>query len=494
MVVIASGADLESGNPLVTVHPLSRQVQRFVLFTTLARYDGTLEPRPYAARRWSWSADRLTLTLALVPDLRWHDGQLTTAADAAFTIEAARDPATGYPRASDLASIIAAHAIDDTTLVLRFRSPQPELPLILCELPIVPRHLLARVPRSELRRAAFNQSPVGNGPFRFVRRDPGARWLFDRNPNFPATLGGPPRSKGLVVAVVDEATTKFAALAAGEVDLAGISPTMAHLVSRDPALRLVTYPVLFTMSIVFNVHRPPFDDARVRRAVSLAIDRNRVVQAALAGHATPAAGPVSPESPFALGGRPPLDVAAADALLDAAGWRRNADGVRTRGGRAFAVELATVGTGDNAVEQLIQADLRERGIRVEIRQLEMGAFLARARARTKSFDLLVTGIPGDLSLSFLGGMFDGRQAGGALDYAGYHTPTIDSAFAALRSVQEPALIRATWLRIQSELARDVPVAWLYHSRGVQGQSAHLRGVTMDLRGELPTVAQWERVP
>ena len=79
VVVVASGAELESANPLVTVHPLSRQVQRYALFVTLARYDSALRAQPYYARRWEWSADRTALTLHLEPTLRWHDGAPTTA-------------------------------------------------------------------------------------------------------------------------------------------------------------------------------------------------------------------------------------------------------------------------------------------------------------------------------------------------------------------------------------------------------------------------------
>ena len=83
MLVMASGADLESANPLVTVHPLSKQVQRYALFVTLVRYDSALAAQPYFARRWTWSDDHRTLTLALAHDLRWHDGAPTTARDAA---------------------------------------------------------------------------------------------------------------------------------------------------------------------------------------------------------------------------------------------------------------------------------------------------------------------------------------------------------------------------------------------------------------------------
>ena len=489
-VVYASGADLESGNPLVTVHPLSRQVQRYLLFVTLARYDSALGPAPYAASRWDWSADRRALSFHLVSGITWQDGVPTTASDVAFTIDAGRDPSTGYPRAAELSIVDSTNASDDSTIVLRFARPQFTFPLVLCELPILPRHLLAGVPRRDMRRAAFNLAPVGNGPFRFVERRAGDHWSFARNDRFPAALGGPPKLDGVVIVVVDEATTKFAGLASGDLDVAGIAPSMASLVRRDPSLRVIEYPVLFSVGLVFNTHRPPFDDPRVRHAVDLAIDRTRILSAALAGYGTPAAGPVPPDNPLALDTTTEHDPRRADSLLDAAGWPRGRDGMRVRDGRPFAVQLLTVGSGDNALEQLIQADLAERGIRLGIRQVELGRFLTEARAVRKDFDLLVAGVPGDLSLSYVGAMFDSRQAGGALDYASFHTALLDSLFARVREARTTDETREAWRALQRQLARDLPVAWIYHSRGVQGISARLLDVHMDLRGELATVASW----
>lgn len=489
-VVYASGADLESANPLVTVHPLSRQVQRYALFVTLARYDAALEARPYAARRWRWSDDRRTLALDLETSLRWHDGVPTTAGDAAFTIDAARDRATGYPRAADLASIVAAGAPDDSTLVLRFATPQPVFPSVLCELPILPRHLLAGIDRRAMRAAPFNDHPVGNGPFRFESRRPGQRWVLVRNDSFPRSLGGPPALRRLVVAVVDEATTKFAGLVSGDLDVAGIAPSAAPLASHDPSLRVLTYPVLFSTALVFGSARPPFDDVRLRRAVSLALDRRRIVDGALGGLATPATSVVPSDNPLALRGTVEESAARADSLLDAAGWRRLGAGRRARDGRPLAVELLTVGSADNAVEQLVQADLAARGIDVRIRQLELGAFLAAARSRPPRYDLLLAGIPGDLSLAYLAAMFDSRQAGGALDYADYHTSRLDSLFGAVRAATSEPELAESWHAVQRELAVDVPAAWVYHSHGVQGVSRRLSGVTMDLRGELATLHDW----
>jgi peptide/nickel transport system substrate-binding protein len=488
-VVYASGADLESANPLVTVHPLSRQIQRFALLVTLARYDSALVPQPYLASRWSWNSRADELTLHLHPTVRWHDGHRTTAQDVVFTIDAARDRATGYPRYGDLAAVTETHAPDDSTVVVRFSSAQPGFPPVLAELPILPAHLLSNVPRAEMRRAPYNTNPVGNGPFRVRAREAGRRWVFERDDAVPAALGGPPSVARLVVAVVDEPTTKFAGLVSGELAVAGIAPTMASLVSRDPSLRVLSYPVLLSNGIVFNTARAPFDDVRVRKAIFAAIDRKRIIDAALAGYATPAYGPGPPDTPLALA-TTPTTRSSADSLLDAAGWTRASDGRRVRGGKQLGFTLLTVGSGDNAVEQLLQADMRTHGITLEIRQLEFGAFLAEARANPKRFDALFTGIPGDLSLSYLAAMFDSRLSGGALDYAGFHTPALDSAFRRVPAARSHDELVEAWRVVQRLLDEATPVAWVYHSRGVQGITARLRGVRMDLRGEMPTIARW----
>lgn len=495
VVVMASGADLESANPIVTVHPLARQVQRHVLFVTLARYDSLLEPEPYFARRWEWSGDRRTLRVTLHDGLRWHDGVPTTARDAAFTLDAARDPASGSPRLGDLASLAGVEAPDDTTLVLRFATAQPDIPGVLCELPLAPAHLLASVPRGRLRAAAFSLRPVGNGPFRFVERVAGQRWVFERDSNFPAALGGPPALRRFVVAVVDEAATKMAGLVSGELDVAGIAPTMALLARRDPTLRVVVYPVQSSVGILFNPRHEALRDARVRRAIALAVRRERIIEAAAGGLGVPATGPVPPGHPLAI------DVpdstyapARADSLLDAAGWPRERGALRRRKGRPLSLELLTVGSGDNAAEQLVQDDLAARGIVLAIRQLELGAFLAATRTTPRGFDLLYTGVPGDLSLGHLASMYDGTLRGGALDYADFHTRALDALFAAARAAADTAALRQAWHGVQHELARETPAAWIYHAQGIQGVSRRISGLRMDLRGELATIARWSTAP
>jgi peptide/nickel transport system substrate-binding protein len=214
-----------------------------------------------------------------------------------------------------------------------------------------------------------------------------------------------------------------------------------------------------------------------------------VIDVALAGYGAPAGGPVSASHPwFNAVARP--TAAQADSLLDAAGWLSSGSGPRRRGSGELRFTLLSVGSGDNAIEQLIQADLRSHGITVEIRQLELGAFLALARQSPKQFDALYTGISGDLSLSHLVSMFDSRLAGGALDFAGFHTRQLDSLFARGARAGSEQELAASWHAVQQALARETPVSWIYHARGVQGLSRRLQQVRMDLRGEMATLVEW----
>jgi ABC-type transport system substrate-binding protein len=141
----------------------------------------------------------------------------------------------------------------------------------------------------------------------------------------------------------------------------------------------------------------------------------------------------------------------------------------------------------------VQSDLAARGIALRVRQTEMGTFLTTARAEPKKFDVLIAGIPGDLSLSYISALFDSRQRGGTLDYTGFHLPALDAMLRAAATSPEAAR-RTAWHDVQAALDTLAPATWLYHARGVQGVSLRVRGARMDLRGELVTVHDWSLAP
>ncbi|HWA56033.1 MAG TPA: ABC transporter substrate-binding protein [Gemmatimonadales bacterium] len=463
-VMYASGADLQSINPLFTVHPLARQVQRYVLLTTLVRYDSLMRVEPALARRWEWSVDRTRLTLHLFPRLRWHDGAPTTARDAAWTLERGRDPATGYPRQNDLAGLTEIRAADDSTLVLGWRTAPGRIPDVLTDLAILPAHLLDGIEPARLRQAGWNTTPVGNGPFRFVAHEANRRWVFARNPDFPAELGGPPALDRLVIAVVDEPMTKLAALTSGELDFAALQPAYAEFARQDPAIVVRDYPVLFTNGIVFNARRAPFNDLAARRRVSAALDRAALVAGFAYGFATPAEGPVPPELMSVAGENVPGSGFRVPSVAEA---RRSGNPEPGTRNPELRFELLTVGSGEAALEQMIQAQLAKAGIAATIRQLELSAFLDRVYG-AHDFDAAVLGTPGDLGLGYLEPL--ARLSG--LPLADH--PRIPDLLAFYQDA--------------------VPVAFLYHARGVQGVNRRLLGVQLGLRGELASVSQWRLRP
>ncbi|MDH3291379.1 MAG: ABC transporter substrate-binding protein [Gemmatimonadota bacterium] len=488
-VFYASGADLQSINPLVAVHPLAKAVQKHLLFQTLATYDVRLQPVPRLAS-WEWEDGRRALVFHLRSDVRWHDGVPTRAADVVWTLTMARHPEVAYPRARDLATVEQMALVDSLTVRVRFDHVQPTFPDVFTDLAILPAHRFEGVPPQEIRRAAFNTAPVGNGPFAFVEYRPNQRWVFRRFEDFPVSLGRPAIER-FVIAVVDEPSTKLAALTSGEVDFAGITAAHAGFVRRDPALRVFDYPMIFSYALVWNVRREPFDDVRVRRALTMALDRQAIVAAALYGFGTPADGPVPPEHPwFEPVAGVGHGVVAARSLLEAAGWETGSDGIRRRRGRRLAFQLLTVGSGDNVLEQMIQAQLRSVGAAVTIRQLELTSFLATAQGEARNFDALVTGIPGDLALGHVAAMFDGVTPG-PLAYPGYRSAQFDAAMEAVRGAETEDALEAAWRTAQRILDGEFPTTWLYHARGVQGANNRIRSEPPDLRGELAGVTEWE---
>jgi peptide/nickel transport system substrate-binding protein len=226
-------------------------------------------------------------------DVYWHDGAHTTARDVAFTFLRGADPETGFPNADWLIGWGMPEVIDSFTI--RFPLERMADPLAsVAMFPIMPRHLLQSIPAADLAKADFNKNPVGNGPFRFVEYRANERWVFEANRDFPKGLGGRPYLSRVVVRVIPDATAVIAELKAGTVDIALLAPPDQYrALDEDPNLRGLQFPSRNYAFIPWNTRRAPLNDARVRRALSIAIDRPKIITVARAGFGHPVAGPVS---------------------------------------------------------------------------------------------------------------------------------------------------------------------------------------------------------
>lgn len=494
--VVAGLGELTALNEIVSPDYESDQVMAFVLFMTLLQYDENLNPIPYLAERWDTArldANTIALTFRLRRDVRWHDGVPTTAHDVKFTFDRAREPAYAYPNPGFFTYYDSARVEDDHTITF-FLRPHSEFLDVWRAVSPMPRHVLGEVTAEEMRHHPFNtQRPVGNGPFRFVSHAAQDRWVFEANPDFPEALGGRPYLDRLVYRIIPEEMSLLTELLAGEVDVSLlVLPEHAARVEENPGTRLLAFPWRQGVFIAWNGRSPFFESASVRRALTYAMDRTRIVDAVRSGYGVVASGPVPPyhwASHPDLGALP-YDPDSARSLLERAGWRdTDSDGIRDRDGVPFRFEIKTNQNRQREdIIQLVQSDLRAVGVEVRPRVMEWNAFLEDV-LRARRFDAIVLASVSEFRIDD-SDLFACSRRDGPYQFAYYCNPRVDSIFAqALRAARRDEAL-PLWHEYQAIVRRDQPFTWLYYEVRPVGVRARLRDVTMDIRGTWVHVGDW----
>jgi len=494
--VVASLTEASSMNRFASVDDISQELQNYVLFTTLIQYDENLEPTPYLAERWDTtsSGDELALTFFLRDDVLWHDGVPTTAYDVEFTFDRVKDPATGYPRASSFANYDSL-AVQDSFTITFFLKRHPGFMDPWRTTAPMPQHLLGDVPPAELRQHPFGtETPTGNGPFRFVEHRAGDRWVFEANPAFPDALGGRPHLDRLVYRYIEEPTTRFAEFLTGEVDVYLIvAPAQVAEIEANPGARIVSYANRNYAFINWNGRRPLFQDSRVRRALTLAIDRQEIVDAVRRGLGQVANSSVPPSHWAYDTDLPPLayDPDSARLLLDAAGWLdHDGDGVRDKFGIAASFELTT---NPNPTREdiltLVQADLKQVGIDVRTRVQESQSLGANITSPERSFDAFVLGWQTEFNLDDRP-LFSCSAIDGPYQWAGYCNPRVDEILNVVTVDGNRSRTLPLWHEYQEILQTEQPYTFLYYDVRANGVRDRVRDVRMDIRGDLINVKDW----
>lgn len=492
--VVAGPTDLNGLNPLVSSEAWADQVLRFALFMPLIRYDAQLGYEPYLAESWEMTGDT-GVVFHLRHDVRWQDGQPTTAYDVAFTYERAKDPATAFPNSEYFQYWQGVQVLDSFTVRFRFK-PHAEPLAGLPFTPIAPKHLLDTIPPARLRQAAFNLAPVGNGPFRYVSHRADDRWVFEANPDFPKALGGRPYLDRFVWRAVPENITQVAEVQTGDVDVA-LTPPMSAVrkASAADGVHLVEYPSRRYAFVGWNGRRPPLNDPRVRRALTMAINRQAMVDAFRDGFGQVAVGPVLPWHWAFDHDLPPLpyDPDSARALLAAAGYRdRNGDGiVENAAGKPFQIELKVVASNsvNRDIAELIRGNLAAIGVRVTTQPVEGTTLIADVTSPDRRFDAFVFGWDGDFRLN-LRNQFHSAEMSGPYQFASYRNAAVDSLLDAANLVEDRDKALPLWHRLQRILRDEQPWTFLYYQPQVLLVRDRLQGATMDSRGALVNLARW----
>ena len=450
-LVVVLPRDAEQLDPRFVGDPYGLRVSRLVFASLVTIDPRTLEVVPDLAESVV-AIDPTQYEVRLKKGLRFSDGSPLNSEDVAGTFRGVVDPALGSRYAHTYRRIKRIEIVDDQTL--RFFLHEPHATFLTdLELPIV-RRVDAR------RRIATETDPlpIGAGPYRLMSRRPG---VLELEPN-PFWHRGQPNVPSLRLVVIRDDNTRALRMLAGEGDLAigSIPPLLLPMFEKDPRFETREAPGISTTYLGFQLQSPKVADVRVRRAIAHAIDRQALVDAKYGGLAqvTDSWIPsdhwarIEPESVR-------FDPDAAKALLDEAGFP-DPPGPEPR------MRLVLRTTSDRfrqSVARAIAAMLRDIGIEVDVRPSEAATLISDLNKGR--FELALLQVPEVLEPHVLSWFFDssripGKRREGANRWR-YQNPEIDQLFEQGRTQLDREQRRATYARVQTILARDLPVLPLW---------------------------------
>ncbi len=347
------------------------------IFASPLRFDADWKPQPYLAESWDWSEDGLALTLHMRKDARFHDGHPITSADVKFSIEANK---ANHPFKTKFAAVDTIETPDEHTAVIKLAKHHPALLLSLSPVlaPIIPKHIYDD--GQDLKTHPRNADPVGSGPFKLKEFKPGEHILLERYEDYVLSDG--PFLDQILIKIVPNISSHSIGLESGEYHLA----TATSLTIRDwkrlgeqPHLTATKngYEAVGALNwLAFNTAKAPFDNKKVRQAISFATDRNFIVNVLQQGGTMRATGPIAPGSPFYSDEveHYDVDLDRAQALLEEAGYPMK-DGKRLKVTVDF---YPGYDEQQKLVAEYLRPQLKKIGVEVEVRtSADFGAWADR---------------------------------------------------------------------------------------------------------------------
>lgn len=452
---------------------------QFLVFLPLAQRGKDGQLHGWLARSWEHSADWRTWTVHLRSGVKWHDGVPVTAHDVKFSFELLANPSVG----GEAPNSFSINVLDDTTVAIAFRRRPSEYWLYYD--PIYPMHLLEKLDPEKFYDWDFWTRPVGSGPYRYVRHLPNTMMEFAANPEY---FRGKPRINRLVLKYGEPVITE---LLSGNADAVPWVQEMDLLKLRGDE-RFRVYSAVkpdHIRAVIWNHRNPLFAEPAIRRALTLAIDRQGLLRTLNLPDAVSVFDVLFTHEQFYRGEVPaglPYDLTPAKAVLESAGWRdHDGDGVRERAGKNF--RFTAVVQPDQSFSRaavFIQAQLRAAGMQMDISTME--ARVASERVKRGDFDAAIwivnNAVEGD------GGHGDYFGTDSRIGYSNARVAALlDSARVAL----DPRDMNRFYSALVPIFDTELPVTFLYPlvrttvaHRRVKGLSAPYREDPLWYAGEL----------
>ena len=470
-LIIAKQSDVVSLDPAASNDTPSSDVQRNI-FETLVTQDENMENQPLLAESWE-QIDDTTWVFKLREGITFHDGSDFNAEAVKANIDRTLDPEVGSPRAIMYNMITEVEVIDN--YIVQFKTAYPFAPL--------PAHLAhpggvmiskeqieedyAAMENGENPGTVISANPQGTGPFVYDEWQPGQFVRLLKNEDY---WGEPAVLDSVTFKVVAEDLTRIAELETGDADITNpLSPSDVRQIEATDGLSVQRQESSALSYLGFNMAKEPFDDARVRKAISMAIDKEQIIEGIYDGIGIPAKGPIAPNvfgySEEVTG----LDynVEAAKDLLAEAGFE---DGFST-----------TIWTNDDRqridTATNIQAQLREIGITAEVEILEWGAMLEQtANGEHDMFVFGWTTVTGDAD-NGLYPLLHSDNLGNAGNRTFTEDEELDELLDQARQTVDPNERLELYRQVQELLVEIAPMVYIHHQEYLMGVNEDVNGLT-----------------
>ncbi|MFZ5916367.1 MAG: ABC transporter substrate-binding protein [Chloroflexota bacterium] len=429
--------------------------------------DNDMIARPVLATSWDMSPDGSQWTFQLRQGVTFHDGTPFDADAVLLNV-----PALQQEYDATLPNLETLEKVDEYSVRFVMKAPTPNLPQLIAYFSS------AMISPNALGDDGRPAAPVGTGPFKFVEYIEGDSIILARNDDY---WGATPKLEKVTFKYIADANTRLAALQTGEIDaiadVGSLQPEQAAVIEQDPNLSLHQQGVATTHYLTFNSGKPPFDDVRLRQAVSLTLDRQLLVEKTLYGFGDPGVSVITPWARqwVRTDIAPQYDPEAAKTLAQ-----------KALGGESVTVKLVLnsglLGRWPYAnIGQILQAAVAELGIQIEIETVEGGAWNEALKAGDYHLTMmpytLMTGDPDFFMSNWVWSQGDLNQR---RSY-GYANPRADELVVAAIAELDPQRRKQQYDELQAIVAQDAPFTPLYHEITIYATRSNVRDLTLDVQ-------------
>lgn len=442
------------------------------IFNRLVKLDADKQIIPDLARTWKSSDDGKSITFDLVKNAKWHDGKPLTSKDVKYTFDYIKDNTACFAH-NYFVNVESIEAPDDYTVIFHMSQPDSAVLGYLAWYAtfVMPEHIYNNGQSWD--ENPNNMAPIGSGPFKFEAHNPGVNVVLVKNPEY---WEAEPKLDKLVFQLIPDNATAVQALLNGELDYMGLPATEVANFETNPDYTLIPYTLPSPTYIVFNFDQGKNVPFEVRKAIAMCVNREEISTKVFAGIQPPEYNfypSVMGWSSNSDAPAPSFDIAGAKALLEGAGYKKDANGYYVTG-----LVLDCFGQASTDAAKLISSACKEAGIELTINSIEYQAWGTKVSTNQDFVIGMLGGFQGP-DVAALAGRISTE---GSMNHGDYSNARIDELFELGLKSTDPEVRKPYYHEIQKIMSEELPIIPIVGYQAYIGQASYVKDTPYQCAG------------